>query len=222
MQPNREPRPSGISRRHVVSGALGAIASPLAGSALAKAIEQPATEADIGFMRMALEEAAQGDAPYFFGAVIVRDGEVLARGHNVWNRQQDPTAHAEITVIRRFLAAHGMEKIKGTTLYSTGESCPMCMGAITWCGIGRLVYGASIAQLAIISVVHQSTRRPSPASLAPGASNSFHGILAWRRCASSMPATTPGTAIEPGPCRLRSSFTRGQGKMSEAAPPVSG
>ena len=48
--------------------------------------------------------------------------------------------------------------------------------------------------------------------LAPGATNSFHGILAWRRCASSMPATTPGTAIEPGPCRLRSSFTRGQGK----------
>jgi tRNA(Arg) A34 adenosine deaminase TadA len=99
-------------------------------------------------MRLALEEAAQGDAPYFFGAVIVRDGEVLARGHNVWNQQQDPTAHAEITVIRRFLATHGMEKIKGTTLYSTGESCPMCMGAITWCGIGRLVYGASIAQLA--------------------------------------------------------------------------
>ena len=47
-----------------------------------------------------------------------------------------------------FLAEHGMEKLKGTTLYSSGESCPMCMGAIVWCGIARVVYGASIAQLA--------------------------------------------------------------------------
>ena len=148
MHPNRQPFRAGINRRHLITGALGAVALSSAEEACAMAIEQPATEADIGFMRMALEEAAQGDAPYFFGAVIVRDGEVLARGRNVWNQQQDPTAHAEITAIRRFLAAHGMEKIKGTTLYSTGESCPMCMGAITWCGIGRLVYGASIAQLA--------------------------------------------------------------------------
>ena len=42
----------------------------------------------------------------------------------------------------------GIEKLKGTTLYSSGESCPMCMGAIVWCGIARVVYGASIAQLA--------------------------------------------------------------------------
>ena len=149
MQPNREPHSSGLNRRHLMTGALGAAAAlPLAGQAFARAIEQPATEADERFMRIALEEAAQGDDPYYFGAAIVRDGEVLARGRNLWNQQQDPTAHAEITVIRRFLAAHGMEQIKGTTLYSTGESCPMCMGAITWCGIARLVYGASIAQLA--------------------------------------------------------------------------
>jgi len=80
--------------------------------------------------------------------VIVRGGEVLARGRNLWNQQQDPTAHGEMVAIRRFLAEHGMEKIKGTTLYTTGESCPMCMGAIIWCGIARVVYGASIAQLA--------------------------------------------------------------------------
>ena len=47
-----------------------------------------------------------------------------------------------------FLAEHGIEKLKGTTLYSSGKSCPMCMGAIVWCGIARVVYGASIAQLA--------------------------------------------------------------------------
>lgn len=50
--------------------------------------------------------------------------------------------------MRRFLAQYGIEKLKGTTLYTSGESCPMCMGAIVWCGIARVVYGASIAQLA--------------------------------------------------------------------------
>jgi tRNA(adenine34) deaminase len=53
-----------------------------------------------------------------------------------------------MVAIRNFLAAHGPEKLKGTTLYTSGESCPMCMGAIIWCGITRIVYGASIAQLA--------------------------------------------------------------------------
>ncbi len=97
-------------------------------------------------MRIALEEAALGDYP--FGAVIVRDGEVLARGRNLGKQQQDPTAHGEMVAIRHFLAAHGTEKLKGTTLYTSGKSCPMCMGAIVWCGIARVVYGASIAQLA--------------------------------------------------------------------------
>ena len=63
------------------------------------------------------------------------------------------------------------------------------------CGIAPQVGGATRDH----RVVHQSTSRPSPASSTLGPSNSRHGILAWRRCASSMPATTPGTAIEPGP-----------------------
>jgi tRNA(adenine34) deaminase len=137
-----------VSRRRVVAGALGAVTLPIATPALSRGIEAPATEADIGFMRLALEEAALGDDPYYFGAVIVSQGQVLARGRNIWNQQQDPTAHAEMVAIRRFFAAHGMEKIKGTTLYTSGESCPMCMGAIVWCGIARVVFGASIAQLA--------------------------------------------------------------------------
>jgi tRNA(adenine34) deaminase len=138
----------GVSRRHLVAGALGAVALPIFTPALGRSIEAPATEADERFMRIALEEAALGDDPYFFGAVIVRDGEVLARGRNLWNQQQDPTAHGEMVAIRRFLAEHGMEKLKGTTLYTSGECCPMCMGAVVWCGIARVVYGASIAQLA--------------------------------------------------------------------------
>ena len=138
----------GVSRRQVVAGALGAATLPIAAPALSRGIETPATEADIGFMRLALEEAALGDYPYYFGSVIVRDGEVLARGRNLWNQQQDPTAHGEMVAIRRFLAEHGMEKLKGTTLYTSGESCPMCMGAAIWCGVVRVVFGASIDELA--------------------------------------------------------------------------
>jgi len=75
-------------------------------------------------------------------------GARFFRVGNLWNQQQDPTAHAEMVAIRRFLADHGLEKLKGTTLYASGESCPVCMGAIIWCGIARVVYGASIAELA--------------------------------------------------------------------------
>jgi tRNA(Arg) A34 adenosine deaminase TadA len=138
----------GLSRRQMMAGALGAAALPIATPALGRGIERPATTEDIGFMRLALEEAALGDDPYFFGAVIVRDGVVLASGRNIWNQQQDPTAHAEMVVLRRGLATYGIEPLKGTTLYASGEPCPMCMGAIVWCGISRVVFGASIAELA--------------------------------------------------------------------------
>ena len=148
MQSDLNSHAAAVSRRHLISGALGAVALPVVTPAFARSVEQPATEADMRFMRIALEEAALADDPFYFGAVIVRDGEVMARGRNLWNQLQDPTAHGEMVAIRRFLAAHGLEKLKGTTLYSSGESCPMCIGAIFWCGISRLVYGASIAQLA--------------------------------------------------------------------------
>ncbi|MBM3543031.1 MAG: nucleoside deaminase [Alphaproteobacteria bacterium] len=97
-------------------------------------------------MRLAIEEAAKGDFP--FGAVITRDGKVLAKGRNLSKQERDPTAHGEMVAIRRFLAEYGPEELKGTTLYTSGESCPMCMGAIVWCGISRVVFGASIAELA--------------------------------------------------------------------------
>jgi tRNA(adenine34) deaminase len=133
-----------VSRRHLVAGALGAIALPATIPAFARGIDAPATKDDVAFMRIALEEPALGDFP--FRAVIVRDGGVLARGRNLGIQEQDPTAHGEMVAIRRFLAAHGPEKLKGTTLYTSGESCPMCMGAIVWCGISRVVFGASIAE----------------------------------------------------------------------------
>jgi guanine deaminase len=59
----------------------------------------------------------------------------------------DPTAHGEMVAIRRFVADNPAKDLKGATLYTSGEPCPMCMGAIVWCGMGRVVYAASIEQL---------------------------------------------------------------------------
>ena len=130
------------TRRLVITAGACAAVLPVAIPVAAAA----ASAEDERFMRMAIEEARQGDYP--FGAVIVRNGEVIARGRNLGIKNGDPTAHGEMVAIRRCLADHGSAALEGSTLYTSGESCPMCMGAIIWCGIGRVVYDASIAQLA--------------------------------------------------------------------------
>ena len=107
---------------------------------------QPARPEDAGYMALAIDEARRSRHP--FGAVIVRDGIVLAGGGNRGAERDDPTAHGEMVTIHAALAAHGAGSLKGATLYTTGEPCPMCMGAILWCGFGRLVYAASIGRLA--------------------------------------------------------------------------
>lgn len=93
-------------------------------------------------MREAIALAAQSDFP--FGAVIARGGTILSRGPNLGRQLNDPTAHAEMVAIRRFLAARPAEELKGATIYATAEPCPMCMGAILWCGLSRVVFGASL------------------------------------------------------------------------------
>jgi len=96
-------------------------------------------------MQLAIEQAKEADYP--FGAVIVLDGRILALGRNSTRRNADPTAHAEMMAIRAFLQGHEPEVLRGATLYASGEPCVMCMGAIVWCGIRRLVYAASISEL---------------------------------------------------------------------------
>ena len=80
--------------------------------------------------------------------MIVRDGKVIARGRNLGRTIGDPTAHGEMVAIRRCLAGIRPAALRGSTLYTSGEPCAMCMGAILWCHIGRLVFAASVAQLA--------------------------------------------------------------------------
>src|ERR1700745_4065215 len=112
-------------RREALCAALGA-ASVLAGvprAAVAEARMTPPRPEDGTFMALALEEAALGDFP--FGAVIVRAGEVMPRGRNLGKTNNDPTAHGEMVAIRNFLLKHPAAAFSGTTLYTSGEPCPM-------------------------------------------------------------------------------------------------
>ena len=111
------------SRRSFIAGVACTAIVP--GAAFAQ-LSGPGSDADVRFMRMAIEEARQGDFP--FGAVIVRDGAVIARGRNLGRSTRDPTAHGEMVAIRRGLADHGPDALRGSTLYTSGESCVMCMG----------------------------------------------------------------------------------------------
>ncbi|NNE48402.1 MAG: nucleoside deaminase [Rhodothermales bacterium] len=101
---------------------------------------------DADWMRMAIEEARKGDAPY--GAVIVLDASLVATGFNTTRRHKDATAHAEVNAIRHATTALSSRSLEGCTLYATGEPCAMCAGAAVWAGISRIVFGATFAQLA--------------------------------------------------------------------------
>ena len=96
-------------------------------------------------MRLALEEAraaaAGGDVPV--GAVVVRGDEILGRAGNAREREQDPTAHAEILAMRRASKALGTWHLEGCAMVVTLEPCAMCAGAIVLARIDRLVFGAS-------------------------------------------------------------------------------
>jgi len=101
-------------------------------------------ETDIQFMQEALAEArfaaAAGEVP--IGAVLVRDGRILARSGNRTIRDCDPTAHAEIIALREAARLLGNYRLADTTLYVTIEPCSMCAGAIIQARVPRLVYGA--------------------------------------------------------------------------------
>jgi tRNA(adenine34) deaminase len=101
-------------------------------------------EADLQFMQEALAEArsAAGAGEVPIGAVLVDDGRILARSGNRTIRDCDPTAHAEIIVLRAAAHVLGNYRLTGTTLYVTVEPCSMCAGAMIQARVPRLVYGS--------------------------------------------------------------------------------
>lgn len=98
---------------------------------------------DEKYMRLAIEEAAAayeaGEVPV--GCLIVADGQIVGRGHNLTETLQDVTAHAEIQAITAAAQTLGGKYLKDCTLYVTVEPCVMCAGAIGWAQVARVVYG---------------------------------------------------------------------------------
>lgn len=104
------------------------------------------------FMQKAIElsrlAVAHGNEP--FGAVLVRDGEIVFTNENQIYTRHDPTFHGEAGLIREFCAQSGVTDLRDYTMYSSCEPCFMCSGAMVWIKLGRLVYGASNIELEAI------------------------------------------------------------------------
>ena len=99
------------------------------------------------YMKLALDEAYEGinngdGGP--FGAVIVKDGKVIGKGHNKVVKNADPTCHGEMEAIRDACKNLGTFDLSGSTIYTTGEPCPMCLGAIMWANIDKVYYGCDV------------------------------------------------------------------------------
>lgn len=101
---------------------------------------------DAEYMREAIDEARAGiehghGGP--FGAVVVRDGQIVGRGHNRVLLKHDPTCHAEMEAIRDACSNLGTHDLSGCTIYVTAEPCPMCLSACMWANINIVVYGCN-------------------------------------------------------------------------------
>lgn len=99
-------------------------------------------------MRLAIEEARIGIKNHHggpFGAVIVKDGEIVGRGHNCVLKNNDATCHGEVSAIRDAGKNLGTFDLSGCVLYTTGEPCHMCLCACMWANIEKIYYGCTIA-----------------------------------------------------------------------------
>lgn len=105
------------------------------------------------FMKLAVEEAEKGIASNEggpFGCVIVKNGEVVGKGHNQVVKNNDSTCHGEMMAIRDACRKTGNFDLSGCELYTTGEPCPMCFGAILWANISKVFYGCNIKDTEMI------------------------------------------------------------------------
>ena len=105
------------------------------------------------FMREAINEAKKGihrgeGGP--FGSVVVKDGRIVGRGHNMVVANNDPTAHGEISAIRDACNNLNTFSLEGCELYTTAEPCPMCLAAILWSRIDKVYYGCNVMDTADI------------------------------------------------------------------------
>ncbi|HEU5049678.1 MAG TPA: tRNA adenosine(34) deaminase TadA [Gemmatimonadales bacterium] len=109
-------------------------------------------------LRLARAAAVREEVPV--GAVIIRDGEILAEAHNETIHRRDPTAHAELLAIQRALAEAGEDRLTTSTLYVTLEPCAQCAGTIILAKIERVVFGAWDARCGMAGSVYDLLRHP--------------------------------------------------------------
>ncbi|MCR5388502.1 MAG: nucleoside deaminase [Lachnospiraceae bacterium] len=105
------------------------------------------------YMRLAIDEAREGirnghGGP--FGSVIVKDGEIIGKGHNMVLKNNDSTAHGEVSAIRNAESNIKSFDLTGAEIYTTGEPCPMCLAACMWANISKVYYGCTILDNEII------------------------------------------------------------------------
>jgi tRNA(Arg) A34 adenosine deaminase TadA len=104
---------------------------------------------DSTYLRRAFAAArtarAAGDMP--FGAVLAQGGKALWTARNRQHTAGDPSAHAELVLLREACAALGPQALRGATVYASGEPCAMCAGAMFWAGVARIVFGAPLAEM---------------------------------------------------------------------------
>jgi guanine deaminase len=105
-----------------------------------------------------------------FGAVILKDGAIIGRGHNTVLRDNDPTCHAEVNAIRAACAALGSPHLDGTVLVATSEPCPMCLTTSYWARVGRIVHAipasvAAEAGFADVAIYEDLARPPEQRTL---------------------------------------------------------
>ena len=135
------------------------------------------------YMQLALEEARQAAAEREIpvGAVIVKDGEVVAKAHNRRENDHDPTAHAEMLCMREAAKALGDWRLRGCTLYVTLEPCPMCAGAMVMSQLSDCVYGAADEKQGCCGSVYDLPGDPSLA----GQTKWHSGVMA-EECGAMM------------------------------------
>jgi tRNA(adenine34) deaminase len=156
-----------------------------------RAILSRSMDADLEFMQRALDEARAaalaGEVPV--GAILVRDAKIIARSGNRTIRDTDPTAHAEMVVLREAAYALGNYRLAATTLYVTIEPCSMCAGAMVQARIPRLVYGCDDPKGGAVRSCFEILSHPrlnhqveiTPGVLAPDCAALIHSFFAERR-----------------------------------------
>ena len=125
------------------------------------------TEGMLLALEQAQEAARKGETPV--GAVLVKNGKILARAYNLRETRHDPTAHAEMLCIRQAAEALGDWRLQDCTLYVTLEPCPMCAGAMVMSRLSRCVYGASDPAVGCCGSVYDLPADPA-----------FHARTRWQ------------------------------------------